>query len=125
MYEGVKRITSGRPQGLGSGLCDFAQVVRSHVSSKLDYGCVVYGQLGNQSLSLLTVCRLLRCALVLEHSERLRLQVYMWKRENCPLNYDVSNYVYNISVNIDQIHATLLSIVYLVLASNACWYQIE
>jgi len=27
MYEGAKLIMSGRPQGLGSGLCDFAQVV--------------------------------------------------------------------------------------------------
>jgi len=34
----------------------------------------------------------------------------MWKRENCPLNYDVNNYVYDISVNFDQIRATLLSI---------------
>jgi len=42
---------------------------------------------------------------VLEHSERHRLQAYMWKRVNCPLNYDVNNCVYNISVNFDQIHA--------------------
>jgi len=27
MYEGAKLITSGRPQGLGSGLCDIAQVI--------------------------------------------------------------------------------------------------
>jgi len=75
----------------------------------------------NQStLSLLTVCRMWHCALALEHSERLRLQAYMWKRENCPLNYDVNNCVYNVSVNFDQIHAALLSIVYLVPASNAC-----
>jgi len=97
MYEGAKLITSGRPQALGSGLCDFAQVV----SSVRSWIMVV-------------------CALVLEHLERFRLQAYMWKRENCPLNYDVNNYVYNISVNFDQIHATLLSIMYLVLASDAC-----
>jgi len=52
------------------------------------------------------------CALVLEHSERLRLQTYMWKQENCPLNYDVNNCVYNISVNFDQFHATLLSVAF-------------
>jgi len=93
--------------------------------------CMV--MLDNQSLSLLTMCRMRRCALFLEHSERFRLQAYMQKRENCPLNYDVNNYVYNISVNFDQMHVTLLSIVYLVLASDTClrldhphtWYQIE
>jgi len=56
--------------------------------------CMV--QLENQSLSLLTVCRMLRSALILEHLERLRLQAYMWKRENCPLQYDINNYVYTI-----------------------------
>jgi len=44
----------------------------------------------------------------------------MWTRVNCPLNYDVNICVFNISVNFNQIHATLLSIVYLVLASDAC-----
>jgi len=73
-------------------------------------------QLGNQSLSLLTVCRMRRCALVLEQSERL----YIWKRENFPVKYDVNNCVYNISVNSNQIRATLLSIVYLELASDTC-----
>jgi len=96
------------------------KLYRSHVRSKLIMVVLCMVQLGNQSLSLLTVCRMRRCALVLEHSERLRLQAYMCKRENCPLNYDVNNCVYNISVNFDQIHATSLSIVYLVLASDAC-----
>jgi len=56
---------------------------------------------------------------VLERSERHRLQAYVWKRVNCPLNYDVNNCVYNLSKT-DQIHAILLSIVYLVQPSDAC-----
>jgi len=35
-----------------------------YIHGEVGYGCVV---LGNQSLSLLTVCRMQRCALVLEH----------------------------------------------------------
>jgi len=73
--------------------------------------CMV--QLGNQSLSLLNVCRMWRCVLVLEHSERHQFQAYMWKRVNCPLNFDVNNCVYNLSGNFDQIQATLLSVVLL------------
>jgi len=63
---------------------------------------------------------LMNCALVLEHSERHQFQAHMWKRVNCPLNYDVNNCVYSISVNFDQIHATQPSIVYLVLVFDAC-----
>jgi len=48
MYEGTKLITSSRPQGLVSGLCDFA-----HVRSKLDYGCVVYGSVRKSVLESL------------------------------------------------------------------------
>jgi len=42
------------------------------------------------------------------------------KADELPLNYDVNNCVYNISVNFDKIHAILLSMVYFVLASDAC-----
>jgi len=90
-----------------SSSCTVLMSVRSWIIVVL---CMV--QLDNQCSSLLTVCRMRRYALVWEHSERLRLQAYMWKLENCPLHYDVNNCVYNISVNFDQIHATLLSIVY-------------
>jgi len=55
-----------------------------------------------------------------KHSECHWLQAYMWKLVNCPLNYDINNCVYNISVNFDLIHAILLSKVYLVLVSDAC-----
>jgi len=82
MSEGAKLITSGRPQGLGSGLCDFAQVLTA-LMCVLSWIMVVLCkvQLSNQSLSLSAVCRMQHCALVLEQSERLRLQAYMWKRE--------------------------------------------
>jgi len=85
-------------------LCSSCTVLMSVRSWNMVVLCMV--QLENQSLSVLTVCRMLRCALVLEHLERSRLQAYMWKRENCPLNYDANNYIYNISVNFNQIHAT-------------------
>jgi len=49
MYQSAKRITSICSQGLGSGLCNCAKSYCSHVRSKLDYGCVVYGS-GRQSV---------------------------------------------------------------------------
>jgi len=46
MYQNVKLVTNSRSQGLRSRLCDVAQIVMFMV------------QLGNQSLSLLIVCRM-------------------------------------------------------------------
>jgi len=44
----------------------------------------------------------------------------VWKGVNYPWNCDVSSCAYNIFLNFDQIHATMLSTVYLVLASDVC-----
>jgi len=122
MYESAKLITSSRPQSLGSRLCDFAQIALFSCRFEVGINVVLCKvQLGRQSCSLLIVCRMRHCTLVLAHSERCHLQAYMWQRVNCPLNYDVSNCVYNMSVNFDQIHETLLSVVYLALDSDACF----
>jgi len=49
---------------------------------------------------------------------RHQFQAYMWKRVSCLWNCYVSNCVNNLSLNFDKIRATLLSIVYLALASE-------
>jgi len=77
-------------------------------------------QLDNQSWSLLISAECSVAHFSLEYLERPQFQAYIYKWVNCPLNYDVSNYVYNVPVNFDQIHSTLLSVVYLKLASNPC-----
>jgi len=85
--------------------------------------CMV--QLGNQSLSILTVCRMRRCANVLEHSERkltspvasLGLHVEAGELPN-ELRRQQLCLQLKIPVNFDKSHATLLSIMYLVLASD-------
>jgi len=74
----LKRITCGRPQGLGSGRatcssCTILISVRSWIMVVL---CTV--QLGNQAWSLLTMYRMRRCALVWEHSERYIYRTYMY-----------------------------------------------
>jgi len=93
----MKALNLLRVQGLGNGLCDFAQVVP--FSFPLRTVQLVQSELGNQSWSFLIVWKMRHYTLVLEHLERHQFQAYMWKRVNCPLNCDVSNCVYNISVN--------------------------
>jgi len=67
MYESAKLITSSRPQGYGIGLwlcssCTIPMSVQNWIMVVL---CTI--QLENQSLSLLIVCRMRSCALVLVH----------------------------------------------------------
>jgi len=118
MYEGAKLITSSRTQGLRSGLCDFAQVVpflcpfevglwlccvrfSSGISPRVSWLCVKCG-VAHLSWSIQNVsgckptCGSGRTA--------------PWTTTSTTVS----------TVNFDQIHATLLSIVYLVLASEAC-----
>jgi len=86
----------------------------------LEYGCVVYGSARQSVLESLDRVQNAALRTCLGAYRTSPVAIYTWKRENCPLNYDVNICVYNISVNFDQIHATLLSIVYLILASDAC-----
>jgi len=62
MYEGAKLLMSSRPQGLGSGLCDFAQVLTALMcvlSWIMVLLCMV--QLGNQSLDRVQIAALRTC----------------------------------------------------------------
>jgi len=127
---------SSRSQGLGSRLCDVAQVAQFSCPFELDYCCVVYDSARQsvlecldrvQNAALCTCLGAFRTSLVSSlHVEASEL----------PFNCDFSNCVYNISVNFDQIHATLFLVLYLALASDAylmldqkyfplTWYQNE
>jgi len=119
VLQSVKLIT-----GLGSGLCYFTllELYRSHVRSKLDSGSVVYGlyiarQSVLESLDRMQYVVLRTCLGAFRTSPVSSLHV---EADELPLNCDVSVCVYNISLNFDQVHATLLSVVYLVLVSDVC-----
>jgi len=114
MYEGPKLIMSGRPQGLGSGLCDFAQVVL--FSCPFEFGLWLCCIRFSSEISLLTVCRMHTClgafrtSLVASlHVEAGELLLELRRQQLC------LQYICKLRSN-----ATLLSMVYLVLASDAC-----
>jgi len=102
----------------GADCANLLKLYRSHVRLKLDYGCVVYGSARQsvpesldcvQNVALNTCLGAFRTSPVASlHVEAGELPLELRRQQLC------------ISVNFDQILATLLSIVYLGLASDSC-----
>jgi len=111
---------------------------RYYVRSKLDYGCVVYGSARQsvlESLDRVQNAALRTCLAAFRTSPVASLYIHVEAGE-LPLELQHQQlYLQYIYVNFDQIHVTLLSVVYLVLTSDAClrldqipshtWCQIE
>jgi len=68
----------------GADCATLLKLYRTHVRSKFDYGCVVFGSAGKSVLESLDRVQNAALRSCLESFRTSLVVGFMWKRENCP-----------------------------------------